>query len=210
MNSLTLISLVRHGHVYNPRDVHYGRLPRFGLDEEGISQAKAASQVLRTQRLAAIFSSPLLRARQTALIIQAAHSHLALHISETLTEVYSPFDGRPASGLRERNWDLYTGIPPEYEQPIDVFERAQKFIQKARRAYFGQHIVAATHGDLIAFSFLWAKSAPIEVEQKQKLQQLGIADNYPAPGSITTFTFATAAIDELPRVEYINPSLLES
>ena len=207
MNSLTSISFVRHGHVHNPQRVYYGRLPRFRLSEEGVFQAKAASQVLQAQKLGAIFSSPLLRARQTALVIQADHSHLALHISKWLNEVYFPFDGHPASELKERDWDTYTDTPPEYEQPINVLERAQKFIKKARRAYFGQHIVAVTHGDLIAFSILWAKSAPIRVEQSQKLRRLGIADEYPAPGSISTFVFATEAIDELPRVGYVNPLL---
>ena len=207
MNSLTLISFVRHGHVHKPQPVYYGRLPGFRLSEKGVFQAKAASQVLQTQKLAAIFSSPLLRARQTASVIQANHSHLALHISKWLNEVYTPFDGHPTSELEERNWDVYAGTPPEYEQPINILERAQKFIKKARRAYSGQHIVAATHGDLIAFLILWAKSAPIGVEQRHKLQWLGIADEYPAPGSISTFVFSTETMNELPRVEYVNPLL---
>jgi broad specificity phosphatase PhoE len=105
-----------------------------------------------------------------------------------------------------RNWDVYTASPPEYEQPIDVLERAREFIARVRRRYSGEHLVAVTHGDVIAFLILWAKAASISPEQKQDFRRLGLADKYPAPGSISTFVFRANALDELPGVEYVSLS----
>lgn len=205
MQPLTLISFIRHGQVHNPQDIFYGRLPGFRLSEEGNLQAQAASRILQNKNLAAVFSSPLLRARQTAAWIHAAQDHVPLHISQLLNEVHTPFDGHPASEVRARDWDMYTGIPSEYEQPADVLERVQKYISRVRSQYLGQHVAAITHGDLIAFSILWVKHAPISPEAKKDLRRLGLPDRYPVPCSITTFTFRTTAADELPGFEYICP-----
>ncbi|MEM8862270.1 MAG: phosphoglycerate mutase family protein, partial [Chloroflexota bacterium] len=44
--ALTTISFVRHGEVYNPNKIFYGRLPRFGLSDLGCEQAIAAGDYL--------------------------------------------------------------------------------------------------------------------------------------------------------------------
>lgn len=66
MTKPTRISFVRHGTVDNPRDVFYGRLPGFVLSVEGDRQARAAAEALRHEPIAAIYTSPMRRARQTA------------------------------------------------------------------------------------------------------------------------------------------------
>jgi len=60
----TVISFVRHGEVYNPDSIFYGRLSGFRLSDKGNYQAVKAAETLNASRLAAIFSSPLLRARR--------------------------------------------------------------------------------------------------------------------------------------------------
>jgi broad specificity phosphatase PhoE len=200
--SQTLISFVRHGHVHNPQGVYYGRLPRFRLSDEGLCQAQAVSKSLSDKELSAIFSSPLLRARQTAKVILAAHPNLVLRQSKLLLEVYSPFDGRPVSELIERCWDVYSGAPAGYEQPLDVLNRAKKFVTMIRRQYAGQHVIAVTHGDLIAFLILWARAAPVDQSNKEDLRRWGVQNKYPAPGSITTLEFKTVTSNEMPRIEY--------
>ena len=68
MTTQTSIFFVRHGHVYNPQKILYGRLPGFRLSDLGREQAQAAAVALRDIPLAAAFSSPQLRTRQTAAI----------------------------------------------------------------------------------------------------------------------------------------------
>jgi broad specificity phosphatase PhoE len=205
MTNATLIHFVRHGDVHNPQDVFYGRLEDFPLSDKGRSQAQSAAKVLSRKPIGAIFSSPLLRARQTAEIILAPHSGLTLRISKLLDEVHTPFDGKPRSVVEARNWDVYTGVDRQYEQPMDVLRRAQQFIEEVRRQYSGQHVVAVTHADLIAFLLVWVKGMPVTAESKQALGNLGLPTSYPPPASITTLVYETMASDEVPSFEFVQP-----
>ena len=203
MKKAVTISLVRHGHVHNPRAVFYGRLPGFGLDAQGRQEALRAGRALRAKNLAAVFSSPLLRARQTARELLACSGAQPLRISRLLTEVYTAFDGRPSAEVDALNDDIYTGAAPGFEQPADIVARALRFVQRARGHYKGKHIAAITHGDIIVFMILRATAMPITPENKLRLASTGILDGYPATGSITTFTFRTPWPDEKPDVRYL-------
>ncbi len=94
METETLISFVRHGQVHNPKDLYYGRLPGFHLNDRGRLQAEATAEALRDRDIATVYSSPLVRARQTAEIICSPHPGLTLQFSDLLLDVHSPFDGR--------------------------------------------------------------------------------------------------------------------
>ena len=63
--STTRITLVRHGHVHNPDNLVYGRLPGFRLSTVGRKQAASAAAHLSSVHLAALFCSPQLRAQET-------------------------------------------------------------------------------------------------------------------------------------------------
>ena len=205
MKKAVTISLVRHGHVYNPWAVFYGRLPGFGLDAQGRLEAQRAGAALGKKTPAAVFASPLLRARQTAREVLACTGVRPLHISRLLTEVHTAFDGHPSAevdGLRD---DIYTGAPPEFEQPADIVARGRRFVQHVRRLYDGKHIAAVTHGDIIVFMILWARQMPLTPAGKLGLSATGVLDGYPATGSITTFTFRTLSPDEKPDVRYFKP-----
>ena len=62
----TVVHLLRHGEVYNPGRILYGRLPGFHLSEDGRLMAKAATGFLAGRDVVALRSSPLDRARETA------------------------------------------------------------------------------------------------------------------------------------------------
>lgn len=201
----TAISFVRHGEVDNPDNVFYGRLSRFGLSDNGKYQAVRAAETLNDSRLAAVFSSPLLRARQTAGELVKLNPHLKLHISSLLAEVASPFDGRPAREVDNLHGDVYTGSDDRFEQPHDIVRRIRKFIRRSIRQYAGDQIAAVTHGDVIAFAVLWAHDQPLLPANKVRLAPLGIPDGYPALASITTFAFRSMRNDEKPSVTYLRP-----
>src|SRR3954470_10872147 len=96
----TLI-LVRHGRTTaNASGTLAGRLPGVKLDETGAAQAARAGERLAGGALAALFSSPMERCRQTARTIVAARSvPLPISSERGLTECdYGDWQGRP---LRE-------------------------------------------------------------------------------------------------------------
>jgi broad specificity phosphatase PhoE len=200
---MTRIIFVRHGEVHNPDDVYYGRLPNFHLSEHGRAQAQAAALALRDVPLAALFASPQPRAQETAAFI-AQHQRASPQTHQLLNEVYSPFDGMSHHSLAQRGYDLYTGSPKTYEQPIDIIERVRGFWSQVRREYAGQTIAAVTHGDIIAFAILWAKGVPL-LPSERHYQRFGFPDQYPATASMTTFTFTTADEREMPSVIYARP-----
>jgi broad specificity phosphatase PhoE len=200
MNNPTSLYFVRHGEVHNPQNIFYGRKDDFRLSKKGQHQAQAVADLLGDKPLAAIFSSPLLRTMQTAEIIRTRHDNLTIESSELLNEVYSPFDGHPLSELIARNWDVYTGVAPDYEQPTDILSRAQRFITDVRQRYSGQYIVAVTHRDVIVFLTLWLNDIPVTANIKQGINRLGLPKDYPTPGSIVRLVYQTLETDELPNL----------
>lgn len=205
MLGCTSIALIRHGQVSNPRQVYYGRLPGFSLSEEGQRQAQALAEVLRERPLAAVYSSPQLRARKTADIVIATHSKLKMRISQLLNESHTPFDGHPLSEVAARNWDVYSGVDSVYEQPSDILARTHRFLSQMRQEHTGQHVVAITHGDLIAFALLWLRGTTLRPQYKQTLCRFGLPENYPAPASVYTFAYETQSNDEKPVLQYMKP-----
>ncbi|MFT4148305.1 MAG: histidine phosphatase family protein [Micrococcaceae bacterium] len=65
--TIVKVHLLRHGEVYNPDKVLYGRLPGFGLSKLGHEMAQMAyDNFLKDQDISYIASSPLERTRETA------------------------------------------------------------------------------------------------------------------------------------------------
>jgi probable phosphoglycerate mutase len=205
MRNFTCISLVRHGEVLNPGRLVYGRLSGYRLNQKGCRQAHAAGKLLKREPIDAIFSSPLLRARQTAAAICAFHPLLRVRCANSLSEVYTCYEGRPLYEADSRGGDVYTDAPSCFEQPLDIVKRMWTFIKRQRRRFPRRHIVAVTHGDPIAFLLLWLKEAGLDPCNKRNLTSIGIPDNYPSLASITTLTFRSHEAQERPHIRYLKP-----
>jgi broad specificity phosphatase PhoE len=203
------LTLVRHGRVHNPEKIFYGRLPGFALSGEGLREARCAARALSREPLAAVYTSPLLRARQTASAIQACHKHLKIRTSTLLTEVYSPYEGQPTNVVDALGGDVYSGTAPPYEQPQDIIRRVQKFVRRIRQYFAGRQVVAVTHGDVITFMLLWANDLPATPTYKRNLSVAGLSDRYPATASISTLVYQTSSIDERPLIFYKRPDCLQ-
>jgi broad specificity phosphatase PhoE len=156
---MTTIHFVRHGEVHNPRDIFYARLPRFRLSATGRQQAQAAGLYLKSRPISAVFSSPLLRARQTAQTI-AGEVGQPIQISTLLNEIYTPYQGRPFAEMEAIGWNIYENIPPHYDQPEAILQRIRRFAQGVCRRYPGGEVVAVTHGDILLHARLWAQNLP--------------------------------------------------
>lgn len=84
-DQLQRIHLVRHGEVENPEHLVYADLPGFGLSEHGMAQARAVVGLLASASVAAVWSSPLERALQTAAPIASFHG-LPIRVLPAFTE----------------------------------------------------------------------------------------------------------------------------
>lgn len=95
------IHLVRHGEVFNPSGVLYGRLPGFGLSEKGHRMAKLAADDLAARSVPAVrlIVSPLQRARESAQPIADALG-LEMIVDDRVIEPWNDFEGKALRGKR--------------------------------------------------------------------------------------------------------------
>jgi len=62
----TVVHLLRHGEVYNPQGILYGRASGFNLSDRGRAMAERVAERIGDRDITHIVSSPLERAQQTA------------------------------------------------------------------------------------------------------------------------------------------------
>jgi broad specificity phosphatase PhoE len=205
-HSPTTILLVRHADVHNPTDIVYGRLPRFGLSKLGREEAARTAAALAATPIQAIYSSPQLRARQTARLIAAPHPGLAVQVSALLAEVKTGWQGTPNHIMAEKNYNFYRDrVNPEDEDVPAVLARMLRWVERMLQRHPGQTVVGVTHGDPAMMMRLFFSGQEVTIDSlRQK-------DFYPAKGSITHLVFSTTgAVRELhPVVTYEDPSAAE-
>ena len=97
----TIVHMLRHGEVYNPEKVLYGRLPGYRLSELGVQMAKAAAEYLAGHDVTYLVASPLERAQQTAEPF-AAEFGLPIAVDDRLIESANFFEGKRVVGRRRR------------------------------------------------------------------------------------------------------------
>lgn len=89
------LHLVRHGEVYNPQRVLYGRLPGFGLSDDGHRMARQTARYVREvgRPVTSLISSPLQRTRESAAPFTELFE-LEPAIEERVIEPTNVFEGR--------------------------------------------------------------------------------------------------------------------
>ena len=159
---MTIIYFVRHGKPDNPKGMIKGRLPGFPLNELGKEQSKETGERLSSRPIAAIYSSPILRCRQTARIIQKYFPKISIKYSNLVIEVKSKWQGRPYSLILNSSFREY--LKDNNEHPKKIAARMLRFCEKVKRKYPGQEVICVTHGGTV-----WAlqkKLKGFSLEQK--------------------------------------------
>lgn len=147
----TSIYFVRHGHVYNPTNIWYGRLPDFALSKEGKKQIEQTAAFLAGEDINYIYTSPMLRAKQTADIIKQKLTLRKIHFSKDLLEIKSSLQGMSFNYIQTLNYDVFAGPGKDIkgETIQEVANRMQQFIHTMIKKHPGKKIAAVTHGDPI-------------------------------------------------------------
>ncbi len=168
-----LVHLVRHGEVHNPLNVNYADLPGYRLSSLGERQAAAAGQRLAGRPLAAVVSSPLERAKQTAGAIAAPHG-LEVATDDRLTEwrlshlwagvPWADIDPDELAAYREHPWDL-----PFSPEPLDeLATRVAAAVREAHGARPADDVVVVGHQDPIQAARLHLTGRGFEVQHDDK------------------------------------------
>jgi broad specificity phosphatase PhoE len=147
----TVVHLLRHGEVFNPDGILYGRLPGFRLSENGTRQAKIVAAALADADIAAVLASPMQRAQETAAPVAAAH-RLEIRTEDRLIEADNKFEGERVSvgdgALRSpRFWPLLTDpFTPSWGEPyLRIAHRMFGAAHRARELAAGREAVCVSH-----------------------------------------------------------------
>ncbi|MGY1762569.1 histidine phosphatase family protein [Geodermatophilus sp. SYSU D00779] len=156
MAERTVVHLLRHGEVFNPEKVLYGRLPGYRLSETGEAMALAAAEWLADSTashppITHVVSSPLERAQQTAAPI-AGKLDLPIEVDDRLIEAGNAFEGlRVGVGdgaLRSPQhwWKLRNPFRPSWGEPyVEIAARMLAAVETARDAARGAAAVCVSH-----------------------------------------------------------------
>ncbi|MBN3457990.1 MULTISPECIES: histidine phosphatase family protein [Mycolicibacterium] len=142
---------MRHGEVFNPEKVLYGRLPGYHLSDRGRRQAQAAADWLAGHDIVYVVASPLERAQETAKPIADSHG-LSIDVDDDLIESWNSFEGErvaPGDGaLRDpRNWPrLRNPMKPSWGEPYsEIAPRMMAALNRAREKAAGHEAVCVSH-----------------------------------------------------------------
>lgn len=196
----TTVHLLRHGEVFNPGKVLYGRLPGFGLSEDGLRMASDAAEVLRGRDVAEVVASPLQRAQETAAPIGAVFG-LPVSTDDRLIESGNVFEGTRVGvgdGVLKNpaNWrHLWDPVTPSWgEAYAEVAARMLAAATDVRDRVLGHEAVCVSHQLPI-----WTVRRHVEGRRlwhRPDRRQCGLA-------SLTSLVFDGT---ELVRVDYSEPA----
>ncbi|MBA3720197.1 MAG: histidine phosphatase family protein, partial [Nocardioidaceae bacterium] len=150
-SDLTVVHLLRHGEVANPRGILYGRLPDFHLSDLGQKMAERVAGWFAARDVTHLISSPLERAQETAAPTAAALA-LDVHVDDRVIEAGNQFEGK-TFGVGDGAlwhpsvwWRLRNPFSPSWGEPYAVIAaRMMAASVDAREAARGRQAVIVSH-----------------------------------------------------------------
>ena len=173
------IYLLRHAEVNNPQNIDYYRTD-LELSERGKQQAKDLVEILKKYRFDVIFSSPLIRTRQTLNPFLKTLKNPEVVYDDLIIERHAgEFNGKYPKNCffnycKENKLDRVTFRPEGGESLVDVSERAKKFIEKIKRDYDDKTVLVVSHGNVLrCLEGIIKKLDPMDFYKKLTLFNLG-------------------------------------
>jgi len=144
------VHLVRHGEVFNPDRVLYGRLPNFRLSDSGRRMALAAAEYVRAleRPVTELVSSPLQRAQESSEPFAELFA-LTPRIDERVIEPTNVFEGKQMKrALRNplNWWHLRRPSVPSWGEPnAQIAARMADAMDAAWRGVDDGDVVIVSH-----------------------------------------------------------------
>lgn len=161
--------LVRHGQTdWNVVGRYQGQSDP-PLNPVGRAQARALASRLRGHGFQALYTSDLLRARQTADAL-AAHAGLAPRLEPRLREMHhGAWDGLLVTEIQARfpaDWAAWrhaphAARPPGGETVTEVAERVAAALDDIARRHAGGHVLVVSHGLALATALCRVHDVPL-------------------------------------------------
>lgn len=167
---MTTLYLVRHCEAEgNTARVFQGSIDR-DISPNGQKQLDRLAERFRDVPLAAVYSSPLLRAYKTAQAVNRYHG-LPIVTDDRLKEINGGvWEGLPWAELPQlypedsRRWlqEPWRFHPQDGEAMPDVYARMAEALTAIAAAHDGQTVAVTSHGCAIRNALCWAHGLPVE------------------------------------------------
>jgi len=185
-DAASVVLLVRHGLTPTTGVKLPGRAPGLHLSEEGRRQADAAAQRIGAlAKVAAVYASPITRARETAQPIARAVKR-AVRIERDLADLdIGEWTGMTLKqAARRPEWETVQRSPSTFRFPggesfPEMQARMTSALGKIVARHPGQVVVAVSHADPIKAAVAQALGTPLDLFQRIMI----------APSSITAVSY---------------------
>lgn len=185
---------MRHGTTATTGSILPGRAPGLHLSEMGQSQASELAERIKelARKPTAIFTSPLERAKETALPIAEA-LRLRPLIDRGLLECdFGAWTGKKLATLSRRvEWRAVQNAPstfrfPEGESFSEMQQRMWSTLERLAKRHRNRTIVVVSHADPIKAAVTYAQGVPLDLFQRTVIS--------PCSLSAITFTDSTPIV----------------
>ncbi|MBG01181.1 MAG: phosphoglycerate mutase [Acidimicrobiaceae bacterium] len=169
----TVVCYVRHGHTPTTGSVLPGRAKGLHLSSRGQDQANAvAERIGKFGNIAAVYSSPMERTRETAQPIARACG-LRTRVRQGLIEAdFGTWTGKKLTYLRKLpEWDKVQKTPSNFRFPsgesfLEIQSRMIDTVAKIVADHQGEVVVAVSHADTIKATIAAALGTPLDLFQR--------------------------------------------
>jgi len=172
---VTVFHLVRHAEHGLLGRVLTGRMPGVSLNERGREQAQALAKFFSVHTIAAVISSPLDRAQQTAAPIAEALG-LAVTTDAALNEIdFGAWTGMTFAALQDRaDWPAWnnfrgTAATPGGETMLQALSRALATLACLRCAHPDGEVVLVSHQDVLRAILTHCLGMPLDLLHRIEL-----------------------------------------
>jgi broad specificity phosphatase PhoE len=177
----SLVLFVRHAHTTALGEWLCGRAGDIALSARGQAQAIDLARALRMTPLAAIYSSPLARARATASAI-AAQQSCEMQTSDELDEIdFGRWTGMTFAELEnDPEWRAFnrsrsTAVVPDGEQLNAAQTRIVAAAADLAAIHRGQAIALVTHAEIVRLALLHYQGRSIDCYQTLTIEPASVS-----------------------------------
>lgn len=166
------VLLVRHGQTPTTGQILPGRAPGLHLSDHGREQAQAVARRLVDAGLAAIYSSPLERARETAEPTERATGLTAIAEPSLLECDFGEWTGHKLTALAKlREWRTVQQAPSTFRFPggesfVELQTRMIALMERLRSMHRGETVACFSHADPIKALLTYAVGTHLDHFQR--------------------------------------------
>ncbi len=178
---MAVIHLVRHAPTSETGSRLTGRLPGVGLDDEGRAMAKVPADLLASTTLAAVYTSPIQRCRETAAIIAVPHRLTPRTVTDLQEVDFGRWQGRTLASLRKlKAWEQVVHTPsrvrfPDGESLLEAQRRAVAAVEELAADHANGQLAVCSHADIIKAILSHYLGQPFDLFQRIMISPASIS-----------------------------------